>query len=135
MIFKIAPTLAVLGLVLTPVSALAADDGGETDAVGYDDAMQCSALYTLLASSDEGDAGDQVLLDMAARWLVVAMNRDGSEDGSVAEAGLEPMVGELIAELESIGSEQSGEEFLLQGIAFCDEKETAISDEFGSIEL
>ena len=127
--------VAVFSLAAMPFGVSAQEENTGMDEVSYLDAMQCSALFTVLGASDEGEEEGQELLDMSARWLVVAMNRDGSDDGSVAEAELEPMVRELIAELEGMESEQDGESFLLEGIDFCDQKAMAISDEFDSIEI
>lgn len=127
--------LAVLGLVTAPAGVHAQSGAESSGGVSYDDAMQCSALFTLLASSMEGEPEADGLLDMATRWLVVAMARDGTEDGSVAEAALETTVNSLISELEGMESERQGEAFLLEGVDFCDGKETDIADEFYGIEL
>lgn len=127
--------LAVLGLVTAPAGVHAQSGSESSGNVSYEEAMQCSALFTLLASSLEGEAEEEGLIDMAARWLVVAMTRDGTEDGSVAEEELQAMVNSLISHLEGMGSEQQGEQFLTEGVDFCDGKEVAISDEFNSIEF
>ena len=126
--------LGLAGLALSPVNAIAAQDDAEAETVDYDAAMQCSALFSLLSSASEGE-DESELQDMAARWLVVAMDRDGTEDGSKAEAELSPLVDELIATLEDAPDEAAGEEFLNDGVNFCEQKHEAIAEEIDAIEL
>lgn len=123
--------LIALGLAAVPVSATA-----EEGPVSYDDAMKCSALFSLLSGASEGSEVAE-FEDMATRWLVVAMDRDGTEDGSKAEAELEPMLDKLIEALEEFSDqeESAGEEFLTKGIEFCEGKHELIAEEIDGIEL
>jgi hypothetical protein len=127
--------LAVLGLVAVPAGVHAQSGSESSGNVSYEEAMQCSALFSLLASSMEGEAEEETLIDMATRWLVVAMTRDGTEDGSVAGEGLQSMVNSLISHLEGMESEKQSEKSLMEGAEFCDGKKDAIADEFHGIEF
>ena len=129
---KIALLMAAsLGLCAYP---LAASD--EESAVSYDDAMKCSALFTLLSGASEGSEVAE-FEDIATRWLVVAMDRDGTEDGSKAQAEHEPMLDKLIEALEEFGDqeESAGEKFLTEGIEFCEGKHKLIAEEMDGIEI
>ena len=76
-------TAGALAAAMVPVQA-------QAEGVGYDDAIECGALYSFLASSLEGQPGEGFLVDLAARWVVLAMDRDGTDDGSRAQDELEP---------------------------------------------
>jgi len=123
--------LATFGLATAPIAASA-----EETPVSYDDAMKCSALFSLLAAAAEGTETAE-FADMSARWLVVAIARDGTEDGSKAEAELEPMLDELINALEEFSEDEEavGEQFLLKGIEFCEGKHQTIAEEIDGIEF
>ena len=122
--------LAVIGLAMMPVASHA-----QEDSVSYEDAMQCSALFSLLAGASAGDEDEAESQDMAARWLVVAMNRDGTEDGSQAESEIDSLVDELIDALEEAPSEEEGEAFLMEGFDFCEAKHVIIAEEIDGIEF
>ena len=129
---KIALLMAAsLGLGVSPLAASAEDSP-----VSYDDAMKCSALFTLLSGASEGSEVAE-FEDMATRWLVVAMDRDGTEDGSKAEAELEPMLDKLIEAVEEFSDQEeaAGEQFLTEGIEFCEGKHAQIADEIEGIEI
>jgi hypothetical protein len=125
---KIASALVLIGLAAAPLAATTSDDG---DTVSYEDALQCSALYSVLAGASEGS--DTAILEAeATRWLVYSMGRDGTEDGSKASDDMIVMVDDLIAELDDT---VEGEEFLYLGIDFCAEKRELVADELDAIEL
>lgn len=126
--FTIASALTLLAL--TPIAAVAVNDGEE--AVSYDDALKCSALYGLLADLSEGEDAE-ILKAEAARWLIAAMSRDGSEDGSQAQGELELVVQALITELEEMPDDS--EEVLIYGIDFCEGKYDRIAEEMDAIEF
>lgn len=126
----ISSALAVIGLAMAPVAAHAGDD----DAVSYDDAMKCSALFAVLAAASDGDDTAE-LEGMVTRWLVVAMDRDGTEDGSKAEGELDALVDELIDVVDGAESEEEAEAFFTKGIEFCEGKHEQIAEEIDGIEL
>lgn len=126
----IASALAIIGLATVPAAANAAFEG----AVDYDDSMQCAALYSLLASASEG-SDEAVLQDMATRWLIYSMGRDGTEDGSKATEELPAMVDGLMMALDDTADEAAGEEFLTEGLDFCEDKQNLVADELEAIEL
>lgn len=122
---------AALGLALVPVATHAEDEGD----VSYETAMKCGALFSYISALEEEDEEAQMeMLDLSTRWLVVAMVRDGTEDGSVAEAEFEPLVDELIAEVDAM-DDAGTEEFLLEGISYCEGQHELIAEEMESIEL
>lgn len=125
------PALAGLSLAVSPIPAVAQDDSD----VSYDDALRCSALFSLFANGSEGSDTAE-FQDLATRWLVVAMNRDGTEDGSQAELDFERTFDELVEAVNEIGEEEEavGEEFLLKGIDFCEAKHALIAEEIDAIE-
>lgn len=125
------PALAGLSLAVSPIAATAQDNGG----VSYKDALRCSALFSLIANGSQGSDTAE-FQDLATRWLVVAMNRDGTEDGSQAELDFERTFDELVEGLNELGEEEEtvGEEFLLKGIDFCEAKHELIADEIDAIE-
>jgi hypothetical protein len=130
--FMLPAALAMIGLALTPSGVTAKDDGADAASVSYDDAMKCSALFGLLAGSVDGE-DEAILQDAAARWLLAAMGRDGTSDGSTAQGELEGMVEALIMALDEAPDEATAEEFLNEGITFCEGKQLAIADEMGAI--
>ena len=120
---------ASMGLALTPLAVRAQDS-----AVSYEDAMKCSALFSLIASGAEGsDEAD--FEDLAARWLVVAIKRDGTEDGSKAESEIDSLVDDLIDTIGEFETEEEGEAFLVKGIDFCEGKHELIAEEIDGIEF
>lgn len=131
---KIGSTLGLtagLSLTLAGVPAQA----GDGEAVNYDDTMQCSALYTFLGAIAETGEETVYLLDVAARWLVLAMVRDGTADGSVAGAALEPMVEALMGELDGMGEDEAAiDEFLDAGIEYCEVTKEAVAEEFAAVD-
>jgi len=121
---------------LSVSSPLAAEDALEEPSITYDDALKCSALYSFLAAASDGEPEGPALLDVAVRWLTLAMDRDGSEDGSVAEAALGPKTDDMIAALEEMGeNEAQVEAFLEYGIEFCAGKQGMVAEEFDAIEV
>ena len=106
----------------------------EAQGVNYDVSMRCSALYTFLAGSVEGEPEEEGLIDIGARWLVLAMDRDGTEDGSKAESELEGMVDRLMAHLDTMGDDEDEiEGFLFEGVDFCEGQQTSVQDEFDAV--
>ena len=125
----IVTTAAAIGLLAAPVPSQAEDDGE----VSFDSAMQCSALFTYIAAIEEGGDDTEDMLDLSTRWLVVAMARDGTEDGSVAQESLEPLVDQLIDEVAAMDASDA-EQFLLDGIEFCEGQHELIAQEIDTIE-
>lgn len=118
------------------VLALSAPANAVQDSVEYDDALKCSALYSILAGSIEGEPEEEALIETASRWLVVAMNRDGTEDGSRADQELEGKAFELLEKLESFGDDEDQmTAFLEFGVNWCDEKQAVVIDEFDAAEV
>ena len=120
---------ATLGLALAPVAAQAEDSP-----VSYDDAMKCSALFAVIASGAEG-SDEAEFEDVQARWLVVAMNRDGTEDGSKAQSEIDSLVDDPVDTLGEFETEEEGETFLLKGLEFCEGKHEQIAEEIDGIEF
>ena len=73
--------------------------------------------------------------ELAAKWLVIAMRRDGTADGRLADAELIPMIEDLIATLEQAPNSNAGDRFLDDMIGFCEAKEQVIAEEFRSIRV
>ena len=129
----------VLGLGLSAIALLASSVAlaeEEAEGVNYDISMRCSSLYTFLAGSVEGEPEEEGLLDTAARWLVLAMDRDGTEDGSKAESELEEMVDRLMAHLDIMGDDEDEiEGFLTEGVDFCAAQQETVQDEFDAVDF
>ena len=125
----VSASLLALGGTITAVQA---EDGSE---VSYEDALRCGALYSVLTASLEGEPEEEVLEDIAIRWVTVAMLRDGTEDGSRADAEIEGTVEELTGKIMEYGEDQESiDEFLTAGVGWCEGKQELIADEFESIE-
>lgn len=134
--YKIATVIAAgISLATMGTASIAAEDAAPGTDVDYDSAMQCSALYTYLGGVVAGEPEEPVLLDIATRWLVLAMNRDGTEEGDRANDDLEPTVDRLMAELDDMGEDEDAiEAFLNNGVSFCDEAQELVAEEFESID-
>lgn len=122
--------LASLGLATSPIAVQAA----AFQDVGYSEAMACSSLYTVLAAAAEGDPEYDDLVDISARWLIIATVRDG-RDEIISEAELQEWVDSLLAELGAQEDDGSREAFLFEGIDVCEAGYQMIADEFDSIDL
>lgn len=130
--------LVGLGLAFTPVEAHAAEVAGggkgSGKAVSYVDALACSTLFSVLGGSAEDSFDEADLIDIAARWLVIAMDRKGI-GSDAAEKELLASLERLMAELKVQGSDSAREEFLLQGVDACEGHYELIAEEFDSITL
>jgi len=117
-------------MLMLTASPLAAN--GEV--VGYEDAIECSALFTYISAlNDEGP--DQDLIDLSAKWLVLAMDRDGTSDGSRAEEELGPRVELLAEEIEDMGENDDIIQQMLFGrIEYCEAIHEEVADEFDELE-
>ena len=125
--------LALLALVVTPAVARS-DETRDGGGVSYVQVMECSAVFSYLSSTGEGRAAaaDE---ELAAKWLVIAMRRDGTADGRLADAELIPMIEDLIATLEQAPNSNAGDRFLDDMIDFCEAKEQVIAEEFRGIRV
>lgn len=126
-------TLALLALPTVPAAAVSNTNANRGD-VSYADAMDCSAVFSLL-STTSGARFAAEHEEMAARWLVIAMRRDGSGDGSRADAELIPLIEELIDTLNDVPSAGRREAFMDDMVNFCDAEAERIADEFNAIKL
>lgn len=127
--------LLALGCLLAAAALPAAAQGPAAD-VAYDDAMVCGSLATVLSASIEGEPETRALDTLAQRWVVIAMRRDGTGDGSKALAELEAYALELVEEIEGYGDDQAAlDRFLDEGIAFCEKLKDRVAPEFDSIEI
>ena len=125
---------AGIGLALTPLATDAARAQGQTqnasaNAVSYDDAMSCSGLFALLAGSSEGEADEELLIDLSAQWLMVAAARKG-EGKLPTEAELQQVTDALTGVLEELESDSERETVLLQAIDACEARYNLIPEEF-----
>jgi hypothetical protein len=103
-------------------------------AVSYGDALACSALFSVLGGSADNSVEEADLIDLAARWLVIAMDRKGLGPDEAEKALLTSLEG-LMADLQSQDSDDAREELLLQGIDICDGHYALIAEEFDNIAL
>lgn len=125
--FLVSIAIAVCGCAAVPAQAAESAD------LSYTDAMSCSALYTYLGASVEGESEEPVLLDIAARWLVLAMFRDGTDDGLLAEAELETTVEALLAELVGFNNDEAAiRDWLDDGVQWCEATQQTVAEEFAS---
>lgn len=132
--------LLIAGLAAAPTALhaqadAASPDAASSDTVSFGDAVQCSALHTLIAGSVDDAEKIAESQAIATRWLVVAMARDGTSDGSGAEAALEPSISEWIEALEASASETEGARIVTNGLQRCKAKQAEIAAEFAGIEL
>lgn len=125
--------LALMAAVATPVAAQS-DEARDQGGVSYVEAMECSAVFTYLSSTGEGRSAAEYE-ERGAKWLVIAMRRDGTPDGRLADAELIPMVEDLIETLEQVPDPNAGDSFLDDMIGFCEAKEQVIADEFNRIRV
>lgn len=129
---KYCAALAPLALIAAPAAAQSyetKDQGG----VSYVEALECSAVFTYLSSTGEARAA-AANEERGAKWLVIAMRRDGTPDGRLADAELIPMIENLVEVLDE-APEKAGDRFLLEMIDFCETKEKVIADEFNRIKV
>jgi hypothetical protein len=119
---------------IAPNAALGQGQGPavSNDAVSYDDAMACGALFALLAGSLEGEAEGEQLLDTAVQWLAVAARRAQAVGAVANETDLYLRVGDLMALVEDLEDDAKREKFLLDRIDQCEAKYLLIADEFES---
>jgi len=123
-------------VALAALATIAASSASAQETLGYDDALSCSATYVVLAGAQEGDGDGEsaaALQDIASRWLVMAMARDGQE-GDRAGGEFDGATDEIIDTINAM-SAADAETFLTDVIAFCDSMEVAYADEFGAIDL
>lgn len=130
---KLASVLGMLAVLTAPVAA-SADISTDQGGVSYVEAMECSAVFTYLASASDGP-GAAAIEERAAKWLVIAMRRDGTADGRLADAELIPMVEDLVEVLEQAPDPADVEIFLDDLIGFCEAKEKVIAAEFDKIRV
>lgn len=131
----IAVVLAGVGLALTSTAAPAAQTDDAKGDVVYTDAMECSSLYSVMSTYAEDEAIANELIDAAARWLLIAMNRNGTDDFEVATQDLTQRVNSLTAELDAQADDEERQALLFGGIDECEAIREAIADEFDSIDL
>lgn len=125
--------LAILPLMTMPVAAVANERPGQND-VTYVEALECSAVFTLLYTESVGQAAADYE-ELAARWLVVAMRRDGTPDGRLADAEFIPMMEDLVDVLDNAPDAATADRFIDDMIGFCEAKEAEIAGEFYSIRV
>ncbi len=130
----ISAAFVLLALATAPIAAIAGSGANARD-VSYQDAMDCSAVFSVLSTSSRRSSEAADFEDSATRWLVIAMRRDGSGDGSYADAALIPLIEELIDTLDAIPSAARRETFMYDMVDFCDTEQERIADEFNSIWL
>ncbi len=129
----ISAACVLLAAPAVPIAAIAGSAAGDRD-VSYEDAMDCSAVFSLLSTTSRSSeaAGHE---ETAARWLVIAMRRDGSRDGSIADAALIPLIEELIDTLNAAPSAARRDAFIDDMVGFCDAQAERIAGEFNRIRL
>jgi hypothetical protein len=125
--------LALLALLAVPAAAFT-DETRDQGGVSYVEAMECGAVFTFLSSTSEGSTAAEYE-ERGAKWLVIAMRRDGTPDGRLAEAEFIPMVEDLVETLEQAPDPNAGDRFLDDMIGFCETKEQVIADEFNRIRV
>jgi len=128
-----ASAVAMIGFAITPVAGLAGDDT-EQRGISYRDAMDCSAVYSILSTSSEG-RNSAAYEELAARWLVIAMRRDGTQDGRRADADLIPLIEDMIETFDAAPEAGAVDRFIEDMIGFCETKEERIAEEFNSIRV
>lgn len=125
--------LALLALLTAPAAAVSDTNTNKPD-VSYIDAMDCSAVYSILSTSSEGRSS-AAYEELAARWLVIAMRRDGTTDGRRADADLIPLIEDIIETFDQVPEAGAIDRFIDDMIGFCETKEELIADEFERIKL
>lgn len=122
---------AGLGLALTPIAVHAQGQPQKAAAekVSYDDAMSCSGLFALLAGSSEGEPEEEDLIELSARWLMVASAR---KDSGVlpTETELQAVTEALIGVLDELESDAEREAVLFEAIDGCEARYNLIPEEF-----
>lgn len=128
--------LAGVCLVLTATTTAAAQTSNAANTakggVGYDEAMACSALFSVLAGFSEGDPVEEELIDTAARWLIIAVDRKGLAGPEDAQDELLETSSNLLEELEMLDDDRLREDLLLEGLDVCEKARKAIASEFES---
>lgn len=125
--------LGILAVFAAPAAARS-DETRDQGGVSYVEAMECSAVFTYLSSIGEGRSAAKYE-ERGAKWLVIAMRRDGTPDGRLADAELIPMIEDLVEVLEQVPDPNDGERFLDDLTDFCEVKESQIADEFNKIRV
>ena len=125
--------LAFLPLMTMPVAVDANERLGQND-VTYVEALECSTVFTLLSTESAGQTAADYE-ELAARWLVIAMRRDGTPDGRLADAEFIPMMEDLVDVLNDVPDPAAADRFIDDMIGFCEAKEAEIAGEFYSIRV
>ena len=124
--------VAVATALATMVPSAASADQPLT----YSGALTCGAVHVVLSGTQEqqGDAeGAAMLQDVASRWLVMAIMRNGS-DGQRAPDDFDARIEALIDRIEDTAGEEA-ETFLTEAIERCDAMQKAHADEVDAIDL
>lgn len=121
---------ALVGLGLASAPLIAQDAGdGKVDA---EEALACSALFAYFSEQDEGQFDYDALVDMAARWLIVASDRAGSQV-DLLETELQAALDELITGLEAQSDDEARWALLLRNSEECDANYQLIAAEFDNL--
>lgn len=105
--------------------------------LGYDEALQCSAVYAFLSGATQESDPDnsRILEDEATRWLVLAIMRD-PDGGSDARAELEAateVFGERVLGLED--DEEAIGQLIDAESGRCLDLRDANAEEFDAVDL
>ncbi len=122
-------SLAVMGLA--PHVALGQDQvPAAAEAVSFEEAMACSALFAILSASAEYETEEAQLLDLSAQWLAAASKRAEAVGAIANETELRLWVDELLGLMGDQEDDAQRESFLLFSIDQCEAKYLLIPDEF-----
>lgn len=121
----------VVSALILPMQVQAEASNVTDNLLSYDKAMRCGALHTFFAVVNDDDKEQEKFHDdMAKRWVVLAMVRDGA-DGGKADKEFEPLVGSLIDHVNSMEDDETAmTEFLEEGVEHCSALQEANQTEF-----
>lgn len=133
---KTARTIGFTGLAAILMAPAATPSFAQDEtSVAYEDAIGCSALYTFFAATLEGEPEEEVLDEVAIRWLLLAMRRDGSEDGNRAVGELEDRVNILLETAGEMGGDEDKlDTYLSTNAEYCDAKQELVAAEFEAVD-
>lgn len=129
------PVKLLLGCMAITTTVPALAEQPPVDPVSYVTAMRCSALYSLFAATSKSRPKENEFhTGIAARWLTLAMARDGKK-GARAQEEHQPMLNLLIQRVNAMSDDQAGlKGFLEKGADTCEEFQEAAGAEFAEAE-
>lgn len=104
--------------------------------LSYKDAMRCGALHGFyMTITPETEAAYTKHEDVAARWLTLAMARDGN-NGARAREEYQPVLEGLIDRLNSLENDPSQlESVLISAFQTCEDLQVINTEEFDAAEV